>query len=174
MTLVTAPTSLPDPAAVEMIRVETALQMREAVLNEVPRTDVLIMAAAVADYRPVVASESKLKKEASSQIVLELIRNPDILSEVKGNLVKVGFAAESESLIRNATDKLKEKNLDLIVANDITAADSGFNVDTNRVVMIDRRGNREDLPLLPKSEVAHKILDRVVEFLGEKPRKRRK
>jgi len=174
VTLVTAPTSLPDPTAVEMIRVETALQMREAVLNEVPRTDVLIMAAAVADYRPVVASESKLKKEASSQIVLELIRNPDILSEVKGNLVKVGFAAESESLIRNATDKLKEKNLDLIVANDITAADSGFNVDTNRVVMIDRRGNREDLPLLPKSEVAHKILDRVVEFLGEKPRKRRK
>ena len=174
VTLVTAPTSLPDPAAVEMIRVETALQMREAVLNEVPRTDVLIMAAAVADYRPVVASESKLKKEASSQIVLELIRNPDILSEVKGNLVKVGFAAESESLIQNATDKLKEKNLDLIVANDITAADSGFNVDTNRVVMIDRRGNREDLPLLPKSEVAHKILDRVVEFLGEKPRKRRK
>ena len=174
VTLVTAPTSLPDPTAVEMIRVETALQMREAVLNEVPRTDVLIMAAAVADYRPVVASESKLKKEASSQIVLELIRNPDILSEVKGNLVKVGFAAESESLIQNATDKLKEKNLDLIVANDITAADSGFNVDTNRVVMIDRRGNREDLPLLPKSEVAHKILDRVVEFLGEKPRKRRK
>jgi len=168
VTLVSAPTSLPDPAGVEMIRIETALQMREAVLSEVPRTDVLIMAAAVADYRPASTSEGKLKKEASSQIVLELTRNPDILGEVKGDFVRVGFAAETESLIQNAGAKLKEKDLDLIVANDITATDSGFDVDTNRVTMIDRRGNREDLPLLPKQEVAHKVIDRVVEFLAER------
>ncbi|GAG31357.1 unnamed protein product, partial [marine sediment metagenome] len=134
VTLVSAPTSLPDPIGVETIRIQTALQMREAVLSAVPSADVLIMSAAVADYRPVATSESKLKKEASSKIVLELTRNPDILSEVRGNLIKVGFAAESEGLIQNATAKLKEKGLDLIVANDITAGDSGFEVDTNKVV----------------------------------------
>ncbi|MFC2000851.1 phosphopantothenoylcysteine decarboxylase, partial [Chloroflexota bacterium] len=80
----------------------------------------------------------------------------------------VGFAAETESLVQNAGAKLKEKDLDLIVANDITATDSGFDVDTNRVIMIDRRGNREDLPLLPKQEVAHKVIDRVVGFLAER------
>lgn len=174
VTLVSAPTSLPDPIGVETIRIQTALQMREAVLSAVPSADVLIMSAAVADYRPAATSESKLKKEASSKIVLELTRNPDILSEVKGNLIKVGFAAESEGLIQNATAKLKEKSLDLIVANDITAGDSGFEVDTNKVVLIDRQGNKEDLPLLPKSEVAHKIIDKVVELLAGKSRKKKK
>ena len=148
--------------------------MREAVLSAVPSADVLIMSAAVADYRPAATSESKLKKGASSKIVLELTRNPDILSEVGGNLVKVGFAAESENLIQNATAKLKEKGLELIVANDITAGDSGFDVDTNKVVLIDRQGNKEDLPLLPKSEVAHKIIDKVVELLAGKSRKAKK
>jgi phosphopantothenoylcysteine decarboxylase/phosphopantothenate--cysteine ligase len=166
--LISAPTALPDPAGVETVRVQTALQMREAVLNAVTKADVLIMSAAVADYRPVSASKTKLKKESSPRITLELTRNPDILSEVTGDLIKVGFAAESENLIQNAVAKLKAKNLDLIVANDITAADSGFDADTNKVVLIDRQGNKVELPLLPKPEVAHKIIDKVVELLGGK------
>ena len=168
VTLISAPTALPDPAGVETVRVQTALQMREAVLNAVTKADVLIMSAAVADYRPVSASKTKLKKESSPRITLELTRNPDILSEVTGDLIKVGFAAESENLIQNAVAKLKAKNLDLIVANDITAADSGFDADTNKVVLIDRQGNKVELPLLPKPEVAHKIIDKVVELLGGK------
>ncbi len=166
VTLITTPTSIPLPIGVEVVQVQTALQMKEAVLNAVPQADTLIMAAAVADYRPATLAESKIKKETTPQLSLELIRNPDILSEVEGSLVKVGFAAESEDLIQNATAKLKEKDLDLIVANDITVADSGFGADTNKVVLIDRRGNIEDLPLLPKSEVAHKVLDKVVELMG--------
>ncbi|MBM4463243.1 MAG: bifunctional phosphopantothenoylcysteine decarboxylase/phosphopantothenate--cysteine ligase CoaBC [Chloroflexi bacterium] len=174
VTLISAPTALPDPAGVETVRVQTALQMREAVLSAVPKADVLIMSAAVADYRPVSPSKTKLKKESSPRITLELTRNPDILSEVTGDLIKVGFAAESENLIEGAVAKLKAKNLDLMVANDITAADSGFDVDTNKVILIDRQGNKEELPLLPKAEVAQKILDKVVEMLaGKRPKKRK-
>jgi len=172
--LISAPTALPNPADVETVRVQTALQMREAVLNAVTKADVLIMSAAVADYRPVSASKTKLKKESSPRITLELTRNPDILSEVTGDLIKVGFAAESENLIESAVAKLKAKNLDLIVANDITAADSGFDVDTNKVILIDRQGNKEELPLLPKAEVAQKVLDKVVEMLARKRPKKRK
>lgn len=161
--LITAPTALPTPIGVELIQVQTALQMREAVLKAIPQSDALIMAAAVADYRPATTAERKLKKEAMPQLTLELVRNPDILSEVKGNLVKVGFAAESENLIQNATAKLKEKRLHLIVANDITA----IGAETNKVTLIDRRGNKEELPLLPKSEVANKVLDKVVELLAK-------
>jgi len=163
VTLVSAPTALPTPIGVEVIQVQTALQMQEAVLKATPKADALIMAAAVADYRPATTAESKLKKGAAPRLTLELIRNPDILSEVKGDLIKVGFAAESENLIQNATAKLKEKRLNLIVANDI----SSIGADTNKVVLIDRQGNKEDLPLLPKSEVAHKILDKVVELLAK-------
>jgi len=165
VTLISAPIQLPVPAAVEVVQVRTALQMRDALLEVTAKADALIMAAAVADYRPESTAENKLKKRAAPYLTLKLIKNPDILSEVKGKLIKVGFAAESEDLINNATNKLKTKQLDLIVANDITATDSGFDVDTNKVVLIDRRGNREDLPLLPKIEVAHKILDKVGELL---------
>ncbi len=163
VTLINAPTALPIPFGVEIIQVQTALQMREAVINAASEANALIMAAAVADYRPATTAERKLKKEAVPQLTLELIRNPDILSEVKGNLIKVGFAAESENLIPNATAKLKEKRLDLIVANEITA----IGADTDKVTLIDRWGNKEDLPLLPKSEVAHKILDKVVQLLAK-------
>ena len=174
ITLVSASSTLPLPANVEVIPVQTALQMREEVLKATPKADILIMAAAVADYRPITISKNKLKKEKAPQITLELVRNPDILSEVKGKLIKVGFAAESENLIRNAKAKLKGKSIDLVVANDITAVDSGFDVDTNKVVLIDRRGNKEDLPLMSKSEVAHKILDKTVELLKEGKITRRK
>jgi phosphopantothenoylcysteine decarboxylase/phosphopantothenate--cysteine ligase len=130
------------------------------------------MAAAPADYRPKNVSKKKIKKGESS-ITLELVKNPDILTELQGNFVRVGFAAESEDFIANAKEKLKRKNLDLIVANDITSPDSGFDADTNKVVLIDRIGNVVDLPLMSKSELAHKILDKVVAMLPErrKPRK---
>jgi phosphopantothenoylcysteine decarboxylase/phosphopantothenate--cysteine ligase len=166
VTLITAPTALPAPVGVEVLQIQTALQMREAVLKTVPEADVLIMAAAVADYRPATAAKSKLKKEEFPLMQLELIRNPDIVSEVKGNLIKVGFAAESENVVQNATVKLKNKGLHLIVANDITEPGSGFGVDTDRVVLVDSRGKVKDLPLLPKSEVAHKILDEVTALLN--------
>jgi phosphopantothenoylcysteine decarboxylase/phosphopantothenate--cysteine ligase len=163
--LITAPTALPAPAGIEVIQVQTALQMRERVLHAIPMVQALVMAAAPADYRPKTYARGKIKKEAN--LVMELVRNPDILAEVEGELIKVGFAAESEDLIPNATQKLKQKRLDLIVANDITTQDSGFGVDTNRVALIDRWGNVESLPLLPKSEVAHRVLDRVVQLLAK-------
>jgi phosphopantothenoylcysteine decarboxylase/phosphopantothenate--cysteine ligase len=166
VTLITAPTALPAPVGIEVVQIQTALQMREAVLKAVPQADILVMAAAVADYRPATAAKSKLKKEEFPLMQLELIRNPDIISEVKGNLIKVGFAAESENVVQNATIKLKNKGLHLIVANDITEPGSGFGVDTDRVVLVDSRGKVKELPLLPKSEVAHKILDEVAVLLA--------
>ncbi|MFC1901384.1 phosphopantothenoylcysteine decarboxylase, partial [Chloroflexota bacterium] len=110
-------------------------------------------------------------KESAQNLTLELVKTPDILSEVKGEFIRVGFAAESENVIANARRKLEQKSLDLIVANDITAADSGFDVDTNRVTLIDRQGKVEELPLLSKREVADKILDRVAGMMGKNARK---
>jgi phosphopantothenoylcysteine decarboxylase/phosphopantothenate--cysteine ligase len=163
--LIAGPTSLPPPPGVEMIPVQTASQMKTAVDGAVSRTDVLIMAAAVADYQPRTTAEGKIKKEASS-LTLELVRTPDILAEVKGDFIKVGFAAESEDIVANAKEKLKKKQLDLIVANDITIADSGFGTDTNKVSIIDRDGKAENLPLLSKREVADRVLDRVVQLIS--------
>jgi len=165
--LITAPASLPDPAGIEVVPVQTARQMKEAVARAVAKADALIMAAAVADYQPKNIARAKIKKETPS-LTLELVRTPDILSEVKGNFIKVGFAAESEDVVANAKQKLKKKQLDLIVANDITDAKSGFGADTNKVTLIDRGGKIESLPLLTKREVADRILDKVVGFLTKK------
>lgn len=165
VTLVTGPTALPAPPGVDVMLVQTAEQMRDAVLKATAAADVLIMAAAVADYRPAAVTEGKIKREADT-LNLELVKTSDILGEVKGDIIKVGFAAESGDLIARATDKLRKKQLDLIVVNDITAKDSGFDTDTNRVTFIDRDGKAEQLPLMLKSEVAHKILDRVVALLA--------
>lgn len=169
VTLITAPTTLDDPIGVTVVRVDTTLQMRDAIARAAARTDVLIMAAAPADFRPAAVSGSKIKKESTARMDLHLVPNPDIISDVRGDLIKVGFAAESEDLVRNATAKLKKKSLDLIVANNITEAQSGFGTDTNRVTLIDSRGKIEALPLLPKSEVAHKVLDKVVALLSAGP-----
>ncbi len=163
--LISAPTALIPPVGVELVPVASALQMCDAVLERASDADALIMTAAVADYRPAAAAERKIKRDPE-RLTLDLVKNPDILSQVRGELVKVGFAAESEDLLPNATRKLEQKGLDLIVANDITAADSGFAVDTNRVVLIDRSGEMQQLPLLPKSEVAHRILDKVLSLLA--------
>ena len=161
VTLITAPASLPEPAGVEVIKVRTAAEMKKAVVGAVKKADALLMAAAVADYQPEIIARSKIKKEAAQNLTLKLVKTPDILSEVKGKFIKVGFAAESENLVANAKKKLKAKQLDLIVANDITQADSGFDVDTNRVILIDKKGKVEELPLMSKREVAEKVLDKV-------------
>jgi phosphopantothenoylcysteine decarboxylase/phosphopantothenate--cysteine ligase len=167
VTLITAPASLPEPSGVEVIKVKTAAEMKKAVVGAVKKADALLMAAAVADYQPEVIARSKIKKEVAQNLTLKLVKTPDILSEVKGKFIKVGFAAESEDLVANAKKKLKAKQLDLIVANDITQADSGFDVDTNRVIMIDKKGKAEELPLMSKREVADKILDRVRGMMGK-------
>jgi len=170
VTLVTAPTSLPEPAGVDVIKVNTAQEMRQAVEKVTPQADALVMAAAVADYRPTKAAKDKIKK-GEAGLTLELECTPDILGSVKGNFIKVGFAAESNNLVENAKQKLQQKGLDFIVANDITAIGSGFGVDTNRVTIIDQEGKIDSLPLLAKREVADKVLDRVVELLP-KPKSR--
>ena len=162
-----ATTVLAEPAGIDITQVETALEMKTVVAQVVKDADALIMAAAVADYRPKSFTKAKIKKESSS-LTLELIRTPDILTEVKGNFIRVGFAAETEDLLANAQKKLKEKQLDLIVANNITDKESGFGVNTNKVTMIPRNGRVKDLPLLTKREVADKVLDRVVGLLSKR------
>jgi len=166
--LVSAPGTLPKPVGVDMVNVGTAQEMYDAVKKAVAKADVLIMAAAVADYRPKKVSKSKIKRERASSLMLELEKTADILGEVKGKFLRVGFAAETENLLANAKGKLAKKRLDLIVANDITAKDSGIGADKNRVVIIDRKGKVEKLPLLPKREVSDRILDKIAQFLGKK------
>ena len=173
VTLITAPTALTRPAGVEVVDVDTAEEMLRAVKRAVSKADALLMAAAVADYRPRKPSGKKIKKTGTG-LTLELELTPDILSEVKGNFVRVGFAAESEKLVANAKKKLKQKSLDLIVANDITTPDSGFGVDTNRVTIVDKEGKVDSLPLMSKREVAERVLDRVAGMLGKKRRGRRR
>jgi phosphopantothenoylcysteine decarboxylase/phosphopantothenate--cysteine ligase len=148
-------------AGIDIIPVESALGMKLAVTSAVDEADALIMAAAVTDYRLEKAVDNKIKKERP-QLTLELVKTPDILSEAKGDFIKVGFAAETEDLIPNAQKKLKEKKLDLIVANDIKDKNSGFGTDTNKVIIIDEGEKIEKLPLMSKREVADRILDRVV------------
>jgi len=164
VSLIAAPTSLPDPVGMEVIHVETAAKMKAAVAKAVAQADALVMAAAVADYQPKTTAKAKIKRETPS-LTLELVRTPDILAEAKGDFIKVGFAAESENVVANAKKKLEKKQLDLIVANDITDPSSTFGSDTNKVTIIDQDGKAEELPLLSKREAADKILDRVVELI---------
>ncbi len=168
VTLISAPTVLPEPDGIDVVQVRTVAEMKPAVAKAVARADALIMAAAVADYQPKEVARTKIKKQGPS-LTLELVRTPDILAEVKGSFIKVGFAAESEDIIANARQKLIKKQLDLVVVNDITDPESGFGADTNRVTLIDRNGKVEDLPLLNKREVANRILDRIAELLRTKP-----
>ena len=161
--LITSPTSLIPPVGARVVDVLSAQDMLEAVQNET--AEALIMAAAAADFRPKHTARDKLKKrDGPPQVELEAV--PDILKTVAGSgsrkkryRITVGFAAESRDLIENATEKLKSKGLDLIAANDISARDSGFTVDTNRVTLLFADGTRENLPLMSKPEVAEKIID---------------
>jgi phosphopantothenoylcysteine decarboxylase/phosphopantothenate--cysteine ligase len=156
------------PFGAELVPVETAAKMHDAVLAALPEADVLLMAAAVADYRPLIAAEQKLKKGAAD-LSLALVRTPDILAEVsktrRVEQVIVGFAAETEDLLPNALDKLQRKRLDLIVANDARQAMGAV---SNQVTLIGADGSVEELPLLPKDEVAGQILDRVVALVNER------
>ena len=157
--LVTAPTSLADPALVKVVQVRTAEEMGQAIQEHVTKADALVMAAAVADYRPTETAGQKIKK-ADDDLNISLAKTTDILKSAKGNFVRVGFAAESQNLVENAKAKVGSKNLDLIAANDITAEGSGFGSDTNKVTLIDRDLAVEELPLLSKYEVSNQILDR--------------
>jgi phosphopantothenoylcysteine decarboxylase/phosphopantothenate--cysteine ligase len=159
--LVAAPSSLPEPALVNMVRVQSAQEMCDAVLEQVQGADALIMAAAVADYRPSIMSEQKIKK-SDADLSIALTKTVDILEAATGDFVKVGFSAESRDLLQNAKAKVQSKNLDLMVANDITEPGSGFGVDTNKVALIDRELQVEELPLMTKYEVSQLVLDRVV------------
>jgi phosphopantothenoylcysteine decarboxylase/phosphopantothenate--cysteine ligase len=160
VTLIVAPTALDDPAGVDTQHVDTAEEMRDAVLRACDGADALVMAAAVADYRPAEPSADKLKKQNAGSLSIAMERTADILTESPRSLVRVGFAAESASLIENAKAKLASKELDLIVANDITLPDAVFGADTNKVTLIDGKG-QTDLPLMSKYEVAGHILERV-------------
>ena len=162
VSLVAGPNTIPKPVGILVTNVQSAEEMKKVITTECDGADALIMAAAVADWRPLKKLDSKAKKSTSDTWSLKLVKNPDIIGSIKNdNLIKVGFAAESENLIENSKTKVKSKNLDFIVANDITAKDSGFSVDTNKVTIIHSNGNIESLPLMSKYDVAHSILDRV-------------
>ena len=171
LTLVTTPTALTPPVGAHVIHVETAKQMLDCVLTESADSDALIMAAAVADFRPKAMAKDKIKKEGGIPRI-ELEGTEDILkmvslqrSETKRPFVVVGFAAESRDLLENASAKLQSKGLDFIAANDISAGDSGFAVETNRVTLLFADGRSESLPLMSKSEVAETIIERVAALL---------
>jgi phosphopantothenoylcysteine decarboxylase/phosphopantothenate--cysteine ligase len=162
--LVSGPSALKPPCGVKFIPVRTAVEMREAVLENLAQASALIMAAAVSDYRPQRSYAEKMKK-SKTELNLPLELNPDILFEAgqkKGKRVLIGFAAETEDLLANARKKLTGKNLDLIVANEVNRPGAGFAVDTNIVKMIDRFGKVEELPLMSKEDLAHRVLDRVL------------
>jgi len=165
--LVAGPTALPTPPGVRRVDVETALEMRDAIRRELDAARVVVMTAAVGDFRPARASDQKIKKESLGEgagLALELVRNPDILEEIsreRGDRIVVGFAAESHDLVAAARRKLARKGCDLIVANDVSREGAGFEGDTNAVVFVWPGGETEELPLLAKSEVAAQLWDRI-------------
>jgi phosphopantothenoylcysteine decarboxylase/phosphopantothenate--cysteine ligase len=162
--LVTGPTALPDPSGVRVIRVNTAQEMFDAVINAAEKATITIMAAAVSDWRPASPSDHKMKKEEMTEH-LPLERTADILKtlgENKKNQILVGFAAETRDLQQNASAKLDEKNLDLIVGNIVGQADSGFGSNTNQVSLFHRDGSNETLPLMEKEALADVLFDRIL------------
>lgn len=168
--LIAAPTDLPTPSGVKRISVMTAQEMYDAVMQEFSDVDIVIKAAAVADYRPKENSEQKIKKQGTSLIV-ELVPNPDILSELgkkKTKQVLVGFAAETQDLIEHAQDKMRRKNVDMLVANDVTQPGAGFGSLTNIVSFLFPAGKRIDLPQLNKLEIARHLVQEVAGLLSEK------
>ncbi|MEW6335123.1 MAG: bifunctional phosphopantothenoylcysteine decarboxylase/phosphopantothenate--cysteine ligase CoaBC [Thermodesulfobacteriota bacterium] len=173
VTLISGPTELPAPRGVRRIDVRTALEMRDAVLDHLKEATAVIKAAAVADYRPTVCRETKIKK-TEEQMTVCLERNPDILAELgrkKGSRIVVGFAMETDHLPENARAKLAGKGMDFIVANDLTMPGAGFRTDTNIIRILDREGGDESFPLMDKLEAAGIILDRVKERRKEKGRR---
>jgi len=171
--LISGPTQLFPPVGAEYIYIRSAEEMLDATLQTCQSADALLMAAAVADFRPAQFTDQKIKKSGGVPTI-ELTANPDILAAIKNQRAKlghpkvvVGFAAESHDLLANAQNKLKSKGLDLIAANDISATDAGFAVDTNRVTLLHADGQQEKLPLMSKAEVAAEIIKRIIPLLGE-------
>jgi phosphopantothenoylcysteine decarboxylase/phosphopantothenate--cysteine ligase len=164
VTLITS-ADLPPPGAVTVVRVRSAIEMLDAARSAVIGADALIMAAAVADYRVEVPADRKIKKEAGGPPAIALVENPDILKSIEGPAVRVGFAAETDDLLRHAARKLETKRLHLIVANDVSQPDAGFAVDTNRVHLLRAGRPPRALPLASKREVADSVLDEVAALL---------
>lgn len=165
VTLISGPTSLQDPCNVKVIRIQTAAQLASAAFENFPHADIIIKSAAVSDYRPREVGSQKMKKKKDA-MVLNLVRNQDILAEMgqrKGSRFLVGFAAETEALDQHATEKLQIKNLDMIVGNIVKGEDSAFGSDTNKVTLYYRDGTQEALPVMDKEGLAHKLLDRIVQ-----------
>jgi len=168
VTLISGPVTLPAPPGMAVVPVTTTLEMRDALLQAASGADLVIGAAAPADWRAAEVSPTKVKKGEAAERVLHLVANPDILAELgrrKGTAVLVGFAAEAGAGPEEALRKLRAKNLDLIAFNDVREPGAGFAVDTNRVLLLDRHGEREDVGPLPKREVAERILDRALRLL---------
>jgi len=164
--LISGPTRLDPPAGVEFISVRSTDQMREQVLTHLKEASIVIKAAAVSDFKPKAASLQKIKKDGQP-LLLELVPNLDILKELgakKGNRILVGFAAETESVLQNGQKKLKNKSLDLLVANDVSQAGAGFDSDTNIVTILTRDGHQLQLDKRPKAEIAHEILNQILAF----------
>ena len=183
VTLISGPVSLPSPDGVSVRRIVSALDMLAAVEEEVGSADALVMAAAVADWRPESVADAKLKKRsgagrggafeaADGRATLRLVATPDILETIrprKGRRIFVGFAAETDDMLAEAATKLRRKGLDLIVANDVSRADAGFEVDTNAVVFLTPDGRCEALPLQSKRAVADRLVERVEQLLHDRP-----
>jgi len=167
VTLVSGPVTITPPEGIHLVKVNSTIEMRDAVLQNFEAQDAFIMAAAPADYRAREQSQQKIKKKGET-LELTLVKNPDIAEEIgriKGNKKHIGFCAETENLIENAIGKINKKNFDFIVANDVTMEGAGFGTDTNIVKLIGKQGIIEDLPIMLKDEVANKILDTLKNLL---------
>jgi phosphopantothenoylcysteine decarboxylase/phosphopantothenate--cysteine ligase len=170
--LVSGPTELKPPPGVEAVQVTTAAQMRDAVIGHAASADVVIMAAAVSDYAPLTTAAQKVHKD-ENELTLKLVRTPDILAELgrlragKDRPLLVGFAAETTDLIAQARKKLRDKGVDMIVANDVSRSDAGFNVDTNEVTIVSASGE-ETLPLQPKAIIAEQLIERIEAMLSSR------
>lgn len=167
--IVSGPVNISPPNGVEVVYVKTADEMYNEVMKNYADFDILIMVAAVADYKCAQIAEKKIKKK-DDKLTIELVKNPDIakeLGKVKGNRVLVGFSAETDQLLNNAREKLASKNLDMIVANDVTQEGAGFGTDTNIIKIIKKDGEIVDFPLMSKLEAGDRILDEVIKLIGK-------
>lgn len=175
--LITGPVALNPPPGVRMVPAVSARDMYEVAVKEAARADIVVKASAVADYRPITQVSQKIKK-GSDKMSIELTENPDILATIgqkkKSGQILVGFAAETSDLVKYADKKLKEKNLDIIVANDVTQPGAGFSVDTNIVLIIDRDGKRAQWPRMTKIDIAYKLFDRILAMTAREERKKRR
>jgi len=175
VTLISGPTNLPLPPVEKIIRVRTAKEMHKAVMDNYKKAAIIIKAAAVADYSPQISAAEKIKKDKKT-LSLELKNNPDIIADLgrnKGGRILVGFAMETQNLLVNARGKLKKKNMDLIVANNLREEGAGFRTDTNIITIIDRTGKAESFDKITKIEAADAILDRVKKIIDGKVRNKK-